>query len=125
MDFYMSSSDWMKNNKATINPRNHDDKCFQYPVTAALTHQNIKIHVERISKIMPYNWKEISFLSHKKDRKKFESNDQLIAVELHHIIMVIIIVLTVFIYLEKKVNLISMKMSVIIFTQKCLKAITY
>ena len=74
---------------------------------------------------MPYNWKEISFLSHKKDRKKFESNDQLIAVELHHIIMVIIIVLTVFIYLEKKVNLISMKMSVIIFTQKCLKAITY
>ena len=27
---------WFKNEKATINPKNNDDKCFQYAITAAL-----------------------------------------------------------------------------------------
>ena len=48
--------------KVTINPKNNDDKCFHYSLTAALNH-------ERISKIKPftdqYNWKETAFPSHK------------------------------------------------------------
>ena len=28
--------------KATINPKNNDDKCFQYAVAVALNYQNIK-----------------------------------------------------------------------------------
>ena len=80
---YIDSPKWLKNKKATINPKNNDDKCFQYAAAVALNHEQIKSHPERISKIKPfidqYNWKEISFPSHKKDWKKFESNNKSIA----------------------------------------------
>ena len=60
-----------KNKKATINPKNNDDKCFQYALTVALNYEQIKDHPERISKTKPfidqYNWKEIDFPSHSKE----------------------------------------------------------
>ena len=75
----------MTKKKATINPKNND-KCFQYSVTVALNHKDIVKDPQRISKIMPftdqYNWKEINFLSHKKDWKKFESNNKTIALSI-------------------------------------------
>ena len=47
--------------KATMNPKNNDDKCFQYAVAVTLNHEQIKSHPERISNIKPfidqYNWK--------------------------------------------------------------------
>ena len=68
---YIDSSKWLKNKKVTINPKNNDDKCFQYAVAIALNHEQIKSHPERISNIKPfidqYSWKEINFPSHKKD----------------------------------------------------------
>ena len=33
---YINSPKWLKNQKATINPKNNDDKCFQYALTFAL-----------------------------------------------------------------------------------------
>ena len=40
---YVDSPDWIKDKKATINPVNEkDDKCFQYAVTVALNHEEIK-----------------------------------------------------------------------------------
>ena len=73
---YIDSPKWLKNKKATINPKNNDDKCFQYALTVALNHEQIKNNPERISKIKPfidqYNWKEIDFPSHRKDWKKSE-----------------------------------------------------
>ena len=52
-----------KNKKTIINPKNKDDKCFQYALTVALNYEQIKHHPEKISKIKPfidkYNWKEI------------------------------------------------------------------
>ena len=33
---YIDSPDWIKNKKATINPKPKDDKCFQYVVTVSL-----------------------------------------------------------------------------------------
>ena len=33
---YKDSPKWLKNQKATINPRNNHDKCFQYTITVAL-----------------------------------------------------------------------------------------
>ena len=73
---YIDSPKWLKNKKATIDPKNNDDKYLQYILTVALNYQNIKNNPERISKITPYidqyNWKEINFPSHKKDWKKFE-----------------------------------------------------
>ena len=64
---FIDSPKWLKNKKATINPKNNDDKCFQYALTVALSHEQIKNIPERISKIKPfidqYNWKEIDFLT--------------------------------------------------------------
>ena len=46
----------------------------------SLNYQNIKNNPERISKIKlfidQYNWKEVDFPSHRKDWKKFESNNE-------------------------------------------------
>ena len=83
---YIDSPEWLKNKKATINPKNNDDNCFQYALTVALNHQNIKKNPSRISKIKPfidqYNWKEIDFPSHSKDWKKFEQNNKTIALNI-------------------------------------------
>ena len=73
---YIDSPKWLKNKKATTNPKNNDNKCFQCAVTVALNYKKIKSHPERTAKINPfidqYNWKELDFPSHSKDWKKFE-----------------------------------------------------
>ena len=35
---YIDSPKWLKNKKATINPKNNDNNCFQYNLTAALNY---------------------------------------------------------------------------------------
>ena len=63
---YIDSPEWLKNIKATINPKNNDDNYFQYTLTVALNYQNVKKDIQRISKIKlfidQYNWKEIDLL---------------------------------------------------------------
>ena len=80
---YIESSDWIKNNKAAINPKNDDDKCFQYAVTVVLTHEKIKRNPQGISKIEPfinkYNWHVIKYPSKIDDLKMFEKNKLAIA----------------------------------------------
>ena len=49
---YIDSPKWLKNKKATINPKNNDDKCFQYEITFKLNYKQIK--GERISKMKPF-----------------------------------------------------------------------
>ena len=72
---YIDSPEWLKNKKATINPKNSDNKCFQYVVIVALNYKQIKKNPQRIMKIQPfidqYNWKEIEFPSYINDFKKF------------------------------------------------------
>ena len=86
---FIVSPEWLKNKTATINSKNNDDKCFQYALNVALSHEKNKIHAERISKIKPffdkYNWKEINFPSHKKDWKKFESTNESIFLNILYI----------------------------------------
>ena len=75
----IDSPEWLKNKKATINPKNNDDNCLQNALAIALNHKQIKSHPERISKIKliymlncyvkiklidQYNWKEIDSPSH-------------------------------------------------------------
>ena len=45
---YIDSPKWLKNKKATINPKNNDDKCFQYALTVALNYEKIKKDPQRI-----------------------------------------------------------------------------
>ena len=77
---YIDSPKWLKDKKSTINPKNNDDKCFQYAVTLALNLDNIKKDPQRVSKIKPfiekYNWGDIDFPSTSKDWKKFECNNE-------------------------------------------------
>ena len=78
---YIDFPQWLKNKKSTINPKNNNDKCFQYAVTLALNLNRIDNHPERISKIKAfiyqYNWKDIDFSAMGKDWKKFESNNEI------------------------------------------------
>ena len=76
---YIDSPIWLKNKKATINPKNmKDDICFQYAITVALNYGKIKNHSERIKTVKPfidkYHWSGINFPSHKTDWKLFEKN---------------------------------------------------
>ena len=83
---YIDSRKWLKDKKATINPKNNDYKCFQYALTVALNYEQIKKNLQRISKnklfIDQYLWKETDFPSHSKDWKKFESNNKSIVLNI-------------------------------------------
>ena len=78
---YIDSPKWLKDKKSTINPKNNDDKCFQYAATLALNLDKIDNHPERISKIKPfidqYNWKDIDFPPTNKDWRKLELNNNI------------------------------------------------
>ena len=39
---YIGSPKWLKDKKSTINPKNNDDKCFQYAITLALILKKLK-----------------------------------------------------------------------------------
>ena len=72
---YIKSPQWIKTKGAAINPKSSKDHmCFQYAITAALNHQNISHHPERISKLKPfinnYDWEDIEFPSSSKRLEK-------------------------------------------------------
>ena len=56
---YIESPDWIKNIKVTINPKNKNDKCFQYAATVALNYEEIRWSPERVSNIKPFTNKYI------------------------------------------------------------------
>ena len=73
---YIDSPDWIKNKKATINPINKkDNKCFQYAVTVALNHEEIRKHAERITKIKPFiNKYKLEWINFWTKKKMIETN---------------------------------------------------
>ena len=84
---YIESAKWIKD--ISINPKNNDYKCFQYAVTVALNRDKINKDPQRVSKIKPfidqYNWNDIDFPSTGKDSKKFESNNESIALNILYV----------------------------------------
>ena len=72
--------------KTTRDLKNSDNNCFQYALIATLNYHNIKKDPQIILKIKPfiyqYDWKEIGFPSHQKDRKKFELNNKTIVLNI-------------------------------------------
>ena len=62
---YIDSPDWIKKKKETVNPKNDDDKCFQYAVTVALNYEDIKWNPETVSNVKPFinkcNWEGINY----------------------------------------------------------------
>ena len=57
---YIKSPEWVANKKAVINPKNKDNRCFEYSIVIALHHQQMGSHPERISHFnvfsQMYNW---------------------------------------------------------------------
>ena len=78
---YIDSPKWLKDKKSTINPKNNDDKSFQYAMTLSLNFDNIEKNPQRISKIKPfidqYNWKDTDFPPTNKDWRKLELNNDI------------------------------------------------
>ena len=87
---YIETPEWLKNKKATINIKNiNDDNCFQYSIPVILDYKDIGRDPQRISKIRPfiskYNWKGIEFPAGPKDWKKFEQNNETIALNILYV----------------------------------------
>ena len=45
---YIDFPDWLKNKRATINPKSKDNKYFKYAITFALNHEKIKKDPQKI-----------------------------------------------------------------------------
>ena len=62
-----------------INPKNNDNKCFQYLVTVPLNYEEVESHPERVTNIKlfinKYKWKGIKYSSKIDDSKTFEKNN--------------------------------------------------
>ena len=82
----IKSPEWLINKRATINPKNKDNKCFQCSTTVALNQENIENHPERISNIKhfidQYNWEGIEVPAGIKDWKRFKGNNMTIALNI-------------------------------------------
>ena len=86
----IESPKWLKNKKATINPKNiNDDRYFQYAITVALNCGKIKNHPERIKNLKPfinqYDWSDINFPSHKTEWALFEKNNKTISLNILYV----------------------------------------
>ena len=86
---YIESAKWIKDKKSTINSKNNDYKCFQSAITLALHQDKINKHPQRVSKVKPFidqcNWNDIDFPSTSKDSKKFELNNESIALNILYV----------------------------------------
>ena len=83
------SSDWIKHQKATINPINKEDnKCPEHALTAVLNYGKIKNDLQRTTKlklfINKYNLEGINFPLEKDDWKKIEKNIITIALKVFY-----------------------------------------
>ena len=64
--FYLPLPDWISGKKAVSNPNSRkDEECFKWAILAALHHENIDSHPERISKLRrfkgDYDWRGLEF----------------------------------------------------------------
>ena len=86
---YIDSTKWLKSNKATVNPKNNDEKCFQYALTVAFNYEQIIKHSQRILKIKSfidqYSWKGIDFPTGPALWEVFEGNNKSIALNILYV----------------------------------------
>ena len=86
---YIEPVKWIKDKRSIINSKNNDYKCFQYAITVVLNRDKINRDPQGISKIKPfieqYNWNGIEFPATSKDWKKFEQNNESIALNVLYV----------------------------------------
>ena len=74
------SPDWIVSKKATINPKNEKDKCFQWSIISGLNYNKIK--EKELKKILKFKRVSTDFSSHQRDWEEFEQNNTLIALNI-------------------------------------------
>ena len=85
---YIPAPDWLESKKATINPKNKNDNyCSAYEATIAIYHKEIGRNLDRISsKLLEYayklDWNGIEFAASNPDYKRFEKNNEDIALNI-------------------------------------------
>ena len=88
-DSKITSWDWIKKKKVTINQKNTDDKCFQYAANVALNYEEINWNPVRVSNIKPfinkYYRKGTNYPSKIDNWKTFEKNNPTIALNILYI----------------------------------------
>ena len=81
---YIPLPEWLAKKKAVINPKNTDEECFKWAVLAALHHEEVDVHPERITKLEPYaeqyDWSGLKFPVALNMIGKFEKNNPNIAI---------------------------------------------
>ena len=88
---YIESPKWLKNKKATINPKNTKDVyCFMYAATIALYHDKIGSNPGRISQELSiytraFNWHDIHFPASYEDYVIFEKLNEDIALNMLYV----------------------------------------
>ena len=72
--------------KVAINPRNYNDKCFQYAATFPLNYKEIKWNTETVSDVKPfinkYMGKGIKYLSKIDDWATLEKKNHITAINI-------------------------------------------
>ena len=86
-NLYINPPEWIANKKSTINTKNEDDKCFKYFIIVALHYTEFKSHPERLSNMIHFfscdcNWEGIEFPTGTKDWKRFQKNNETIALNI-------------------------------------------
>ena len=88
---YIPTTDWIKTEKATKNPKNINDVyCFMYAATIALYHKELGTNPERISKrlmehVSELNWSHVDFPVSYKDYAIFEKLNEDIALNVLYV----------------------------------------
>ena len=78
-ELYIPSPDWIASKKATIYPKNEkDNECFKWSIIAGLNYN--KINEKELKKLLKFKRVDIDFSSHQRYSKKFEQENNLIAV---------------------------------------------
>ena len=77
---YIDSPKWLKNRKAIINPKNNDDRCFQYAVTGAKKEYQTLNHL-----LINMIGKKQIFDQIKKAERSLNQNNKSIALNILHV----------------------------------------
>ena len=71
------SPDWIASKKATINPKNEKDKCFQWSIIAGLNYNNI--NQKELKKLLKFRRVDTDFSSNQRDWEEFDQENNSIA----------------------------------------------
>ena len=87
---FIETPEWISKKKATINVENYDDdNCFQYSVAVALNYYEIGKNNQRVNNVKSfvekYDWNGINFLAEIQDWKRFELNNNSIALKVLYV----------------------------------------